>query len=70
MVVSGTCDNCLLLQSGDTPLHCASRVGHYDVCLSLLKNGADMKIKNKVIFLLVCYIICDISSFFSWIIVL
>ena len=57
VVVSGTCDNCLLLYYGATPLHLAAICNHYDVCLVLLQHGASVEMKNLVIILSVCYFI-------------
>ena len=39
-----------MLQSGDTPLHCAAKYGHYEVCSLLLQYGANADISNKVNF--------------------
>ena len=32
----------------DTPLHNAARNGHADVCVSLVRKGADLNAANKV----------------------
>ena len=38
----------LKFQSGDSPLHDASRKGNADVVTILLSEGADIDIRNKV----------------------
>ena len=31
----------------DSPLHLAVYRGHYDVCIQLMRHGADVNLKNK-----------------------